>query len=145
MLVDWQIPLKGANVGVDGQRPAIQFPYPPLNFFLEGATYVTLLQWALPTLLIPLCIGGLVSFRSDHSWNTPRYDPLTAAIIRTACVFAGDWGLNWTELGISPKWRILSASVATAFALAEAVGASRTVRTPTNEHAPDADDISETS
>ncbi|KAG9007466.1 hypothetical protein FRB94_001229 [Tulasnella sp. JGI-2019a] len=98
-------------------------PYIPHTFLTQPTIYSTLILWALPTLLIPLCFGGLVSFKPGHAWSASGQDALTAAIVRLACVFAGDWGLDWSnELGISQKWRILSASLAGAFSLAEAIG-----------------------
>lgn len=86
-------------------------------------------------MILPQLIGTLVSFRpatrgavtGDGEATEVRQaggeaDPLTAAIIRVACVFAGDWGLDWSTIGITKKWRVLGSSIAAAFALAEAVG-----------------------
>lgn len=68
-------------------------------------------------------MGTLVSFKPGSSWSdAPEADPLTAAIIRIACVLAGDWNLDWATVGVTHKWRLLSASVAAAFAFAEAIG-----------------------
>ncbi|KAG8931982.1 hypothetical protein FRC01_000506 [Tulasnella sp. 417] len=110
-------------------------PYPPSWFLQTLWPYTTVLLWLIPTVILPQLIGTLVSFRpathgavkGDGEATEVRQaggeaDPLTAAIIRVACVFAGDWGLDWKTIGINKKWRVLGSAVAAAFALAEAVG-----------------------
>ncbi|KAG8908837.1 hypothetical protein FRB99_003075 [Tulasnella sp. 403] len=104
----------------------VHIPYPPASFLKSVSTYSLLLRWAIPNLLLPQMIGVLVSFRAGEQWIQARQpDPLSAAIVRIACAIAGDWGINWSALGVTPKWRILGASVAGAFALAEAIGEKR--------------------
>ncbi|KAG9019435.1 hypothetical protein FRB90_002258 [Tulasnella sp. 427] len=113
----------------------LHVPYPPGWFLQTLWPYTTVLLWLIPTVILPQLVGTLVSFRpatrgavkGDGEATEIRQaggeaDPLTAAIIRVACVFAGDWGLNWSTIGIDKKWRVLGSSVAAAFALAEAVG-----------------------
>lgn len=113
----------------------LHVPYPPGWFLQTLWPYTTLLLWLIPTVILPQLIGTLVSFRPATHGAVKRdgeatevrqaggeADPLTAAIIRVACVFAGDWGLDWSTVGINKKWRVLGSSVAAAFALAEAVG-----------------------
>lgn len=72
--------------------------------------------WLIPTLVLPLLFGMLISF------NTPDQDldPVTIAIVRVACAFAGNWSIEPNVL--SPRWRQLSACVHAAFAFAEAIG-----------------------
>ncbi|KAG8922110.1 hypothetical protein FRC02_012129 [Tulasnella sp. 418] len=102
-------------------------PYPPLDYVTSSAPYITLLLWSIPTLIVPQIFGTLISFRNKDL--NQESDPLTAAIIRVACALAGDWNLgDWTTtLRITKKWRLLSACVACAFALAEAVGERKKV------------------
>ncbi|KAG8857848.1 hypothetical protein FRB96_005567 [Tulasnella sp. 330] len=117
-------------------------PYVPRDFIVQPEIYYILMRWALPTLLIPLCIGGLVSFRPGQAWS--GQDPLTSAIVRIACVFAGDWGLDWSsDLGVSQKWRILSASLAGAFSLAEAIGERKAVPTAVEDQTMDTEEAEE--
>ncbi|GJJ13583.1 hypothetical protein Clacol_007839 [Clathrus columnatus] len=88
-------------------------------FRLQGPLFG---YWLIPTLVLPLLFGMLVSF------NTPDQDldPVTIAIVRVACAFAGNWYIDPTVLG--PRWRRLSACVHVAFAFAEAIGAKSSVR-----------------
>ena len=93
----------------------LAIPYPPMSYLLSTPLYKTAVAWAIPTLIIPQLFGTLISFSSPRK----EVDPLSAGIVRLAIVAAGTWGLDNDVL--SSKWRILSAAVSVAFAVAEAV------------------------
>ncbi|EJD43027.1 hypothetical protein AURDEDRAFT_114874 [Auricularia subglabra TFB-10046 SS5] len=103
------------STGVDKSGVIAHIPYAPPAYVASAAPWHAVLLWALPTLIIPQLFGALISF------STPRrkVDPLSAAIVRVACAVAGQWGVG--EGVLATKWRILSASLAAAFALAETI------------------------
>lgn len=98
------------------------------------AFWMTLLQWAIPTLIIPAVVGNIVSFNPPsppsqplHSPPVPPFDPLTASIVRLAAQVGYPFALieqNTQTSGLDVlgfKWRVLNASVALAFSFAEAI------------------------
>ncbi|KAH7100440.1 hypothetical protein BKA62DRAFT_245275 [Auriculariales sp. MPI-PUGE-AT-0066] len=126
-IVPWQyflIPLTPPfkTYGIDASSVIARIPYAPLDYVLSAHPWGTVFYWLLPTLLVPQLFGALISF------STPRrkVDPLSAAIVRVALAVAGQWGLN--EGILNTKWRVLDASVAAAFALAESVESASRVR-----------------
>jgi hypothetical protein len=95
---------------------------------------MTILQWAIPTLIIPAVVGNVVSFNlpSPHAQSStgppvPPFDPLTASIARLAAQVGYPFALIGQNMQISGldvlgfKWRVLNASVALAFSFAEAI------------------------
>ena len=76
--------------------------------------YTLLAQWAIPTLVLPLFAGALVTF-SDRK----DIDPVSSGIVRLACVCSSTWGVP-DEL-LSSKTRIIAAATSLAFATAEAI------------------------
>ncbi|KAF8589015.1 hypothetical protein K439DRAFT_1278805, partial [Ramaria rubella] len=90
-------------------------PYPTPSYVFSLAFWTLLGKWALPTLVIPLLCGTLVSF----DFPPREIDPITVGIVRVACSVASRWGIADETLG--SRWRILSASVGAAFAFAEAI------------------------
>ena len=102
--------------------------------FQTHAFWMTVVHWAIPTLLLPGIAGSMVSFNhatpnthsSPTSTNpTVAFDPLTAAIIR----LAAQVGYPYTSLErqlpdldvVGFRWRVLNAAVSLAFAFAEAI------------------------
>ncbi|KAF8332119.1 uncharacterized protein EI90DRAFT_926503 [Cantharellus anzutake] len=71
-------------------------------------------KWSLPTLIIPQATGKLVAFSDRRD-----IDPLTSSIARLVCVLSLPWVV--AEELLSLNTRILAASTALAFAVAEAL------------------------
>ena len=131
-------PYAPAETPYSGVSRILPVPYPPGEYLMGSSLYLTLLIWSIPNLIIPQVVGSLISFKPDGEVQQGP-DALTAAITRIACVIAGDWGLgDWRQhLGITQKWRLLGASVAGAFALAEAIGERKKLATaPTQDEHP---------
>lgn len=96
-----------------------------------------ILQWAIPTLIIPALVGTIISFNppappSQPPYNQPPppFDPLTASIIRLAAQVGYPFPLIERSTQTSGldvlgfKWRVLNASVALAFSFAEAIASA---------------------
>jgi hypothetical protein len=105
-------------------------PYPPARTFLQPPFWTVIIHWSIPTVLIPLIFGLLVSFHPTNSTfaRTPRVialDPLSASIARLAAHVAYPFSTLEASLQgvdvIGQKWRLLTASVVVAFAFAEAI------------------------
>lgn len=105
-------------------------PYPPVATFLSSVFWTVLLHWSIPTLIIPVLLGSVISFHPANatSARVPRVfplDPLTASILRLAAQYGYPYkAFNTTIEGIDvigPHWRILNAAVGVAFAFAEAI------------------------
>ncbi|KAF9471930.1 hypothetical protein BDN70DRAFT_887571 [Pholiota conissans] len=128
------IPWKGLQVPVGS---GFTVPYPPLSVFQSGAFWQVLLQWAIPSMILPTFVGCLISF-SPALPSTPAptpapaapvapLDPLTAAIVRLAAQTAYPYTNIGARVGVvnldvlGSQWRVLSASVGLAFAFAEAI------------------------
>jgi len=92
----------------------INLPHPPVTLAFWEALFILLAKWSLPTLIIPQMTGRVVNFRDGRD-----IDPLTASIARLVCVLSIPWGIP--EELLSVKSRILAASTALAFAIAEAL------------------------
>ncbi|KAG1731430.1 hypothetical protein EDB19DRAFT_1912547 [Suillus lakei] len=127
MVIPWQIVELAPS-------PSSQFylaiPYPPARTFLQPSFWTVLIHWSIPTILVPLVFGLLVSFHPANSTSAriPRVialDPLSASIARLAAHVAYPFrALETTLQGIDvigPRWRLLTASVVVAFAFAEAI------------------------
>ncbi|KAG2032851.1 hypothetical protein BDR03DRAFT_969024 [Suillus americanus] len=108
----------------------LAIPYPPARTFLQPPFWTVLIHWSIPTILIPLVFGILVSFHPANSTSarTPRVialDPLSASIVRLAAHVAYPFRALEASLQgvdvIGQKWRLLTASVVVAFAFAEAI------------------------
>ncbi|KAJ3862671.1 hypothetical protein EV359DRAFT_44674 [Lentinula novae-zelandiae] len=120
---------------------SITIPYPPLATFESSMFWIVLLHWFIPTVLIPVVAGILISFRP--STHPPRrtglalpFDPLTASIIQLAAQVAYTFPAVHRPFSLSSssspllksvdilgfKWRVLSASVVVALSFAEALG-----------------------
>lgn len=92
-----------------------------------------LLHWSIPTLIIPVLLGSVISFHPANAitGRVPRVlslDPLTASIFRVAaqCGYPYkvlDAAIQGIDV-IGPKWRILNAAVGVAFAFVEAIFAA---------------------
>ncbi|KAH8108357.1 hypothetical protein DFH11DRAFT_1516986, partial [Phellopilus nigrolimitatus] len=107
------------------------FPIPPITVQAEPAIRTTLYAtsaWAIPSVLLPIVVGYLVSFSAPA---TLTFDALSASIARVAGNVAYSFPMmvvaersnevqSFDVLGI--KWRVLSASITLAFAFAEAIG-----------------------
>ncbi|KAG6855617.1 hypothetical protein H0H87_000252 [Tephrocybe sp. NHM501043] len=114
---------------------ALPYFYPPLSTFQTYAFWLVLLHWALPTVILPIIAGSLISFTPKTSSQpaTPEapfsqtpFDPLTAAIIRLAVhanypyasvAVQGADVLGW-------NWRVWNAAVGLLFAFSEKLGGS---------------------
>ena len=97
-------------------------------------------HWAIPSVILPLILGYLISFVPGSASNR-SFDPLTASIVRVAANIAYKFPLvrltditgqsspdSLHELDIlGARWRVLNASVTLAFALSEVIrgGASQ--------------------
>ena len=115
------------------------FPVPPINVQAAPALRAMSLAtsyWALPSIVLPVIVGYLVSFTTG---SQSGFNPLSASIIRVAANIAYEFpvmllteveGSNEVQsldvLGF--KWRTLTASVTLAFAFAEAIGRSSLAR-----------------
>jgi hypothetical protein len=111
--------------------------YAPLAVFQTYAFWMTVMHWALPTLVIPAIVGNLISFSpQSHGVQSPTtespvpFDPLTAAIIRLAAQVAWPFPAFEKDLDLlgldvlGPRARIFNAAVGLAFAFAEAIAAT---------------------
>lgn len=87
-------------------------PYPPASVFLSKDTYALISQWAVPTLVLPVIFGNLISFQTQKD-----VDPISAGIVRLACAVSWSWGVS--EDLLSTKTRVVSAALALSFAVAE--------------------------
>ena len=92
-----------------------------------------LLHWSIPTLIIPVLLGSVISFHPANapSARVPRVlplDSLTVSITRLAAQYGYPYrALEPTIEGvdvIGSQWRILNAAVGVAFAFAEAIFAA---------------------
>ncbi|KAJ3891895.1 hypothetical protein GG344DRAFT_46356 [Lentinula edodes] len=127
---------------------SITIPYPPLATFESSMFWIILLHWFIPTVLIPVVAGILISFRpSTHPPRTTNvdsertrlalpFDPLTASIIQLAAQVAYTFPAVHRPFSMSSssspliksvdilgfKWRVVSASVVVALSFAEALG-----------------------
>ncbi|KAG0707180.1 hypothetical protein DFH29DRAFT_897369 [Suillus ampliporus] len=127
MVIPWQI----AELA-SGSRSQfyLAIPYPPAQTFLQLSFWTVLFHWSVPTILIPLVFGLLVSFHPANSTSVriPRVlalDPLSASIARLAAHVVYpfqtlDASLQGVDV-IGQRWRLLTASVVVAFAFAEAI------------------------
>ncbi|KAG9311014.1 hypothetical protein JVU11DRAFT_8910 [Chiua virens] len=102
----------------------------PWNFLESSVFWSVLLHWSIPTLIIPIILGYVISFHPANttSARVPRVlplDPLTASISRLAAQYGYPYKfLDATIEGIDVvglEWRILNAAVGVAFAFAEAI------------------------
>lgn len=109
-------------------------PFPQWAVFQTHAFWMTIVHWAIPTLVIPAIVGSVVSFNpatpNMHSpligaSQTTPFDPLTAAIIRLAAQVGYPYTGLEQELPhldvVGFRWRVLNASVSLAFSFAEAI------------------------
>ncbi|KAG6902920.1 hypothetical protein C0995_009311 [Termitomyces sp. Mi166 len=114
---------------------ALPYFYPPSSVFRTYAFWMVILHWALPTVVLPVIAGSLISFtpkpasRSkspDSPDSTTPFDPLTAAIIRLAVQVNYPYAsvpvqgvdvLGW-------NWRVWNAAVGLLFAFSEKLGGS---------------------
>ncbi|KAJ3813128.1 hypothetical protein F5876DRAFT_35868 [Lentinula aff. lateritia] len=130
---------------------SITIPYPPLATFESSMFWIILLHWFIPTVLIPVVAGILISFRplstypprkleminvdSEHTRLARPFDPLTASIVQLAAQVAYTFPAVHRPFSLSSnsnpliksvdilgfKWRVLSASVVVALSFAEAL------------------------
>jgi hypothetical protein len=93
----------------------LHIPYP------TSAHFTIFFRWFLPSLIIPALLGALVSFsRAPYAGGSDvDVDPLTASIIRLACVSGGNWGVG--DQVLHRRWRVIGAAVSLAFGFAEAI------------------------
>ena len=104
----------------------IQIPVVPSYWLQTPWPYTTAIFWAIPTVILPMIAGHLVSFRTSsnvrrhHAAGEP--DPLTMAIVRIALVFVSGWSVPWDHLGLDGQLRLILACLSGAFALSEALG-----------------------
>ncbi|KAF8966970.1 hypothetical protein BDZ97DRAFT_1806136 [Flammula alnicola] len=109
----------------------ISVAYPPWTTFQTSTFWQVILQWAIPTLILPTQSPGFPAA------PVAPLDPLTASIIRLAAQTAYPYPaigkyvdvVNLDVLG--SNWRILSASVGLAFAFAEAIAGAPQIITKT--------------
>ncbi|KAG6878047.1 hypothetical protein C0993_000370 [Termitomyces sp. T159_Od127] len=108
---------------------AIPYSYAPLSTFQTYAFWMVILHWALPTVILPVIAGSLISFtpKAAPRFKTsgyPPFDPLTAAIIRLAVQ------VNYPYVSIPVQgadvlgwnWRVWNAAVGLLFAFSEKLG-----------------------
>ncbi|KIJ25720.1 hypothetical protein M422DRAFT_38512 [Sphaerobolus stellatus SS14] len=115
--------------------PGLTLHYPSPHFFLTSTLWVLLGKWLVPTCVIPMFFGALISFNNlasipsvsaASSPDTYRpspardLDPVTIGIMRVAFTAASNWGV--ADDVLPWHWRLISASVSAAFAFAEAIG-----------------------
>ncbi|KAF9460475.1 hypothetical protein BDZ94DRAFT_1265994 [Collybia nuda] len=128
------IPWKHIQLPNSNSFYSVSIAYPPMHTFQTFAFWMTLLQWAIPTLIIPAVVGNVVSFNPVSSplhistgSPIPPFDPLTASIARLAAQVGYPFPLLEHNTQISGldvlgfKWRVLSASISLAFSFAEAI------------------------
>ena len=92
----------------------VNIPHPPMTLAFWEALFFLLAKWSFPTLIIPQMTGRVVGFSDRRD-----IDPLTSSIARLVCVLSIPWGIP--EEFLSIKTRVLAASTALAFAMAEAL------------------------
>ncbi|KAF8311788.1 uncharacterized protein EI90DRAFT_3138011 [Cantharellus anzutake] len=92
----------------------VNVPHPPMTLIYWETLFILLAKWSLPTLIIPQATGKLVAFSDRRD-----IDPLTSSIARLVCVLSLPWVV--AEELLSLNTRILAASTALAFAVAEAL------------------------
>jgi len=92
----------------------VNIPHPPMILAFWEALFFLLAKWSFPTLIIPQMTGRVVGFSDRRD-----IDPLTSSIARLVCVLSIPWGIP--EEFLSIKTRVLAASTALAFAMAEAL------------------------
>ena len=125
------------------------YPVPPLTVSTEPilrATALAAAYWSLPTLILPILAGYLISFSPSTSATPttpssisyrpgstfPHFDALSASIIRFAATIAFGFPTmvlqgQGPERGqitldvLGPQWRGVTSGVALAFAFAEAI------------------------
>lgn len=90
----------------------MNYAYPPSTIFTSRDLYALIAQWSLPTLVLPIILGNLISFQ-----NHPDVDPITAGIVRLVCAISSHWGVP--EELLSSKTRVVSAATVLAFSVAE--------------------------
>lgn len=90
----------------------MNYAYPPSSVFTTKDLYTLIAQWSLPTLVLPIILGNLISFQSHAD-----VDPITAGIVRLVCAISSQWGVP--EELLSSKTRIVSAATVLAFSVAE--------------------------
>ncbi|KAG2152777.1 hypothetical protein DEU56DRAFT_727596 [Suillus clintonianus] len=134
MVVPWQIvkvsfPLAPSLSGSRSQF-YLAIPYPPARTFLQPSFWTVLFHWSIPTILVPLIFGLLVSFHPANSTSAriPQVlalDPLSASIARLAAHVVYPFHTLEASLQgvdvIGQRWRLLTASVVVAFAFADAI------------------------
>jgi len=124
--------------------PGLTLHYPSPAFFLTPTLWTLLGKWIIPTCVIPMFFGALISFTSfplplssfpstpNPSGSTTNpyrpspsrdLDPVTMGIMRVAFTAASKWGIR--EEVLPWEWRMISACVSGAFAFAEAIGERR--------------------
>ncbi|KAJ7918703.1 hypothetical protein B0H13DRAFT_274490 [Mycena leptocephala] len=129
------IPWQTYNLSVAGTDFAL--PYPPSHILSYPGFIPTLTHWFIPTLLLPVLFGTVISFSPAVPTATPTravpFDPLTASIIRLALQFAYNPATPptpGTGTGMGPiyaqdvlgvRLRVLNAAVCLAFSFAEAI------------------------
>ncbi|KAI5118713.1 hypothetical protein M0805_004513 [Coniferiporia weirii] len=112
------------------------YPVPPITAQVEPALQATVwvtVHWAIPSVLLPVIIGYLISFSAPIF--RPGFDVLSGSIVRVAANVAypfpsmifmarKDEIQSLDVLGV--KWRVVSAGVTLAFAFAEAINRTST-------------------
>ncbi|KAG6335060.1 hypothetical protein ID866_4038 [Astraeus odoratus] len=109
---------------------SLSIHYAPLATFQSPTFWTILVHWAIPSVIIPVISGSLVSF---HPANSPAarmrrarfFDPLTASVMRVAAQYAYPYealklSTECVDV-LGPHWRLLIASVAAALTFAEAI------------------------
>ncbi|KAI6030276.1 hypothetical protein EDC04DRAFT_2880458 [Pisolithus marmoratus] len=133
VIIPWQtielLPLQ--NLG--GNNFHVSISYAPLSTFGSPTFWTILIHWAIPTVIIPVLFGSLVSFHPANSptARAPRpvyFDTLTASVIRVAVHYAYPYDALKSQVEcvdiIGARWRLLDASVVAALAFAEAIAAA---------------------
>ncbi|KZO97619.1 hypothetical protein CALVIDRAFT_562959 [Calocera viscosa TUFC12733] len=101
-------PPAGGKPVVVSRTTTIAFPVPQPTL----ATFQAVFTWALPSLIIPLIAGSLISLARPRK----QLDPITVSIVRLACVWAqGSIG------GVPVNARIAGALISLLFAFASAI------------------------
>lgn len=76
------------------------------------------MHWILPSLVIPIIAGTLISFSaaSNTLLNTVDFDPLTANIVRAAAYYLWPYHMHDNLDLLGEKWRMTGALINVAFA-----------------------------
>lgn len=88
--------------------------HPPAAIFLSKELYILIAAWAVPTIILPVIFGYLISFQGPSG-----VDLVSSGIVRLVCAVSPPWDVP--EDFLSSKTRVISAATALSFAVAEAL------------------------